>query len=125
MIKLKTLREFSIDCQQFNYADLDKLQMAVFIIKMLRYLDRQTFNAVAEGEIFKNEVMKPLETIVGWNEKNDQASREIAEKLREQIQGKKIPEKARTIKKFLTIGGGLAGLITGGIALINHKRKKK
>ena len=122
---MKTLREFSIDCQQFNYADLDKLQMAVFIIKMLRYLDRQTFNAVAEGEIFKNEVMKPLETIVGWNEKNDQASREIAEKLREQIQGKKIPEKARTIKKFLTIGGGLAGLITGGIALINHKRKKK
>ena len=125
MIKLKTLREFSIDCQQFNYADLDKLQMAVFIIKMLRYLDRQTFNAVAEGEIFKNEVMKPLEAIVGWNEKNDQASREIAEKLKEQIQGKKIPEKARTIKKFLTIGGGLAGLITGGIALINHKRKKK
>ena len=122
---MKTLREFSVDCQQFNYADLDKLQMAVFIIKMLRYLDRQTFNAVAEGEIFKNEVMKPLETIVGWNEKNDQASREIAEKLREQIQGKKIPEKARTIKKFLTIGGGLAGLITGGIALINHKRKKK
>ena len=125
MIELKTLREFSVDCQQFNYADLDKLQMAVFIIKMLRYLDRQTFNAVAEGEIFKNEVMKPLETIVGWNEKNDQASREIAEKLREQIQGKKIPEKARTIKKFLTIGGGLAGLITGGIALINHKRKNK
>ena len=122
---MKTLREFSIDCQQFNYADLDKLQMAVFIIKMLRYLDRQTFNAVAEGEIFKNEVMKPLEAIVGWNEKNDQASREIAEKLKEQIQGKKIPEKARTIKKFLTIGGGLAGLITGGIALINHKRKKK
>ncbi|MEK7143965.1 MAG: hypothetical protein AAB820_01390 [Patescibacteria group bacterium] len=122
---LKTLREFSIDCQEFNYADLDKLQMGVFIIKMLRYLDRQTFNAVAEGEIFKNEVMKPLEAIVGWNEKNDQASREIAEKLKEQIQGKKIPEKARTIKKFLTIGGGLAGLITGGIALINHKRKKK
>ncbi|MEK7451237.1 MAG: hypothetical protein AAB643_00040 [Patescibacteria group bacterium] len=122
---MKTLREFSVDCQQFNYADLDKLQMAVFIIKMLRYLDRQTFNAVAEGEIFKNEVMKPLEAIVGWNEKNDQASREIAEKLKEQIQGKKIPEKARTIKKFLTIGGGLAGLITGGIALINHKRKNK
>ncbi len=121
---MKTLSEFSIDCQKFNYRELENIQMAVFILKTLRFLDRQTFNAVVEGEVFKNEVMKPLENLVGWNEKNDQISREIAEKLREQIQGEKISEKARTIKKFLAVGGGLAGLITGGIALIkNHKKK--
>lgn len=120
---MKTLSEFSLACQRFDYQELKKIQMAVFTLKMLRYLDRQTFNAAAEGEIFKNEIMRPLETFVGWNEENEKAAKKIAEEINEQNQGKSIREKTLSVKKILAIGGGLAGLIVGGIALINHKKK--
>lgn len=124
---MKTLSEFSLTCQKFDYRELEKIQKAIFILKMFRYLDRRTFHAVAEGDVFRDEVLKPLEELVGWNVKNEKAVQEIADHLKNQYQFEKrtVKENALSLKKILAVGGGLAGLIMGSVALIkNHKKKK-
>lgn len=123
---MKTLSEFSLSCQKFNYQELEKIQKAIFILKMFRYLDRRTFHAIAEGDVFRDEVLKPLEELTGWNVKNEKAVQEIAEQLKNEHQFEKrtVKENVLSLKKILGIGGGLAGLIVGGIALVNHKKKK-
>lgn len=103
-----------------------QIKKALRYMKIAKSSDWLTFISMIKGESFREEVIKPLEEISGWNEEDEKQIKELAKKFEEQSRGKSREERKEIMKKMIKIGGGTAtaiGIISLAILLISKRKK--
>ncbi len=108
--------------------EIKEMKKVINYLKIALHSDHITFRAMVEGETFRNEVVKPLEKIVKWNEEDEKSAKELAEKFKKETEGKTLKEKSGKISKILKIGRrnvGLISVIAGGIGVAAYQMLKK
>lgn len=86
---------------QQNDSIKKEIKKTLQFLKMLRRLDHVSYNAMVNGDIFKEKVIKPLEKISDWAEEDQKIMEELAETVKKEVQSKTLKEKSEKIRKIM------------------------
>ncbi len=115
-----------------------KLKEVLLHIKTARRMDYLTYHAVVDSELMVEKIIRPLEDLCKWDDKDEELLGELMKTIQEKIKGSQtLKQRYKIIKEILKTGKethkvgvgtvilGAGAIATGAYLLVKNSKSKE